>query len=97
MPNVIARGSEPCYRSIVPRYYFHASGPTRYVADTKGIELDNIQAAYDLAIQIIRDTMGDRLGFPEAGDWTIKIADQDSQTALTVPFVDALRPASEQN
>ena len=80
----------------MPRYYFNARGPTRYVADTKGIELNNIQAAYDLAIQIIRDTMGGRLGFPEASDWTIEIADQDSEPTLTVPFVDALRPASEQ-
>ena len=79
----------------MPRYYFNARGPTRYVADTKGIELDSIQAAYDVAIQIIRDTMGGRLGFPEASDWTIEITDLDSEATLTVPFVDAHRPASE--
>ena len=80
----------------MPLYFFNARGPTRYVADTKGIELDNMQAAYDVAIQIVHDITGGRLGFPEASDWTIEISDQDNEAILALSFVDAFKPASEQ-
>jgi hypothetical protein len=73
------------------RYYFHARGPNRRVPDGKGIDLDSIQAAHDLAIQIVRDITGGRHGFPTASAWTIEIADHNRQLILTMPFVDAFK------
>jgi hypothetical protein len=75
----------------MPRYYFHARGPNGRVPDVKGIDLDSIQAAHDLAIQIVRDITGSRLGFPTASTWTIEITDQDQQSIFTMPFVDAFK------
>jgi hypothetical protein len=73
------------------RYYFHARCPNRWVPDVKGINLDSVQAAHDLAIQIVRDITGGRHGFPIASGWTIEIADQEQQSILTMPFVDAFK------
>ena len=73
------------------RYYFHARGPNRWVPDVKGIDLASVQAAHDLAIQIVRDITGSRLGFPTASTWTIEITDQDQQSIFTMPFVDAFK------
>ena len=80
----------------MPHYFFHACGPSRRVPDTEGIELNDIQAAYDLAIQIVRDITGGRLGFPEASGWTIEVADRDSEITLAVPFVNAFKPTSSE-
>ncbi len=63
----------------------------------EGIELNDIQAAYDLAIQIVRDITGGRLGFPDACNWTIEIADQDSDATLAIPFVNAFKPTAHEH
>jgi hypothetical protein len=44
------------------RYFLHARGPNRYVADYKGLELPGIGAAYDIAVRTIRDVAIDPVG-----------------------------------
>ena len=73
----------------MPRYYVHVRGPRRYVTDHAGFELEDIQAAREIALQTVRDIDGDRQGSGYEAGWAVEIADEDGRVLLTVPFGDA--------
>ena len=73
----------------MPRYFFHARGPNRYVADYEGIVLTSVEAARETAIRIIRDTAAEAVEFAGGGDWTVLITDEEGQIVLTIPFSEA--------
>ena len=70
------------------RYYFHARGPNRYVADGTGFEVQSLQAAHDIAIQTIRDIADDPVQLRAHADWAMEVADEAGQTVLTIPFLE---------
>ena len=72
---------------IMTRYYFHARGPDRYIADIEGFEVPNVQAAYDIAVQTIRDIASDPIGFQTHADWAMEVTDDAGRTVFIVPFV----------
>ena len=66
----------------MPRYFFHLSSGSESALDSKGVELDNLAAAYLHARQMLHRI---RVNFPEAGDdWFIAISDQLGRKPLVV-------------
>jgi hypothetical protein len=82
------------YTGVMTRYYFHARGPRRYVADYEGFDLLDFQASYDIAVQTIRDIANDPVALQVHADWTMEVTDETGQTALTIPFSKAANQSS---
>jgi hypothetical protein len=81
----------------MPRYFFNARGPNRYVADYKGVDLDSIEAARDVARQTILDIASDPVELRRHEDWTMEVTNDGGRTILTMPFSEAAQePGSRQ-
>jgi hypothetical protein len=74
----------------MPRYYFHARGPNRYIPDYIGYELDDLSAAREFAFETIRDMASDPFYRGDYRRWTLYIADENGRTVLAMPFLVAL-------
>ena len=67
----------------MPRYYFNFLWSDDAATDTKGVELDGFDAAYDYACGLVRQV---RYRFPHAEeDWWIEIGDGISKPTTVVP------------
>jgi hypothetical protein len=70
----------------MPRFYFHISTIDDVFPDEVGVDLADLAAAHDCALQIMHKTM---LCDPEEQDWRgwmIKIADAKCRTCLTLLY-----------
>ena len=79
----------------MPRYFFHFVWPNDAVRDTKGVELEGLEAAYRHAIGLVHQV---RVRFSEAdNNWLIEISDETGGKPLvvlpsTVPAPSRRRP-----
>jgi hypothetical protein len=74
--------------TAMPRYHFHARGPTDFVPDLKGEELRDLEAAFEHAAQFAREI---KIGsvIPEHWDgWSVEIADASGNAIATVTLTD---------
>lgn len=72
------------------RLYFHAHNGLGDVRDEEGIELDDEQAAYPVALENIRSIVAEeaRGGLLDL-EGHIDVADSEGKLVLLVPFVEA--------
>ena len=82
------------YSAVVHHYYFNARGRDCSFADNNGVDLAHPQAAYDHAVQIIRDLASKPEELWSYADWTMEIVDETGRIVLTVLFLEARQPAS---
>jgi hypothetical protein len=67
----------------MPRYFFHFVWPGDAVRDTKGVELEGLEAAYRHAIGLVHQV---RARFSDADDdWLIEISDETGGKPLVNP------------
>jgi hypothetical protein len=66
----------------MPRYFFHFVWPDDAVRDTKGVELEGLEAAYRHAIGLVHQV---RVRFSDAdNNWLIEISDEAGRKPLVV-------------
>jgi len=66
----------------MPRYFFHFVWPDDAVRDKKGMELEDLRAAYGHAIGLVHQV---RVRVPDADDnWLIEISDEAGGKPLVV-------------
>jgi hypothetical protein len=66
----------------MPRYFFHFVWPNDAVRDTKGVELEGLEAAYRHAIGLVHQV---HVRFSEAdNNWLIEISDETGGKPLVV-------------
>jgi len=82
----------------MPRYFFHFVWPDDAVRDTKGVELEGLEAAYRHAIGLVHQV---RVRFSDANDdWLIEISDETGRKPLValpsiVPMFGRRRPTGQ--
>jgi len=79
----------------MPRYYFYARGPNRYMVDHVGYELSDLTEAREYAFETIRDMASDPLAsdpfhWGDYRHWAIHIKDEEGRTFVIIPFIMAL-------
>ena len=74
----------------MPRYYFHARGPNRYIPDHIGVELADIEDARAVAFETIRDMVSDPFHRGDYRHWIVNIRDEEGRTFITIPFLMAM-------
>ena len=66
----------------MPRYFFHFVWPNDAVRDTKGVELEGLEAAYRHAIGLVHQM---RVRFSDAdNNWLVEISDETGGKPLVV-------------
>ena len=66
----------------MPRYFFHFVWPNDAVRDTKGVELEGLEAAYRHAIGLVHQV---RVRFSDAdNNWLVEISDETGGKPLVV-------------
>ena len=74
----------------MPLYYFHTTNGRRFFRDLEGVELRDLRAARDYAVEDARDVIRQNpLGDHAWADWTFEITDECDRYLLTVPFSEA--------
>ena len=74
----------------MPRYYFDARSPNRYIPDRIGCELDDLAAAREVAFETIRDMASDPFHRGDYRHWAMHIKDEEGRTLVTIPFLLAM-------
>jgi hypothetical protein len=75
----------------MPRYFFHVKYKAKTIRDVEGMDLDDLDAAREEAMESVRQVRCDRLLFGELiEDESFVVADEQGQTVLTFPFKDAV-------
>ncbi len=74
----------------MPLYYFHITNGKRAFRDPEGVELSDLRAAHDYALEDARDLIRRHsFGHDALTDWTFEITDACGRYVLTVPFAEA--------
>ena len=77
----------------MPRYYFNARGPNRYMPDYHGLELSDLLTARAVALLAAAEVLDEETAsLPRHPDWRFEITDEAGRTILTIPFSQAARP-----
>jgi hypothetical protein len=75
----------------MPRYYFHVCGGDKVIEDLEGIDLPNIAAVQEEALQAAREIVaelviqGDRIN-----ERRFLVVDENGDTVLIMPFTSAI-------
>ena len=73
----------------MPVYYFTFTDGTRAIPDSEGVELPDVSAAYDYAIEDARFLVEKRmlgLGYKQWQRWRVEVTDDAGRQVLAVPF-----------
>ena len=79
-------------RAEMPRYFLHVTYGARTYRDHEGVELPDLEAAWDYAVSDARDLMCQNADdFQDPVGWEIQVCDQAGRELLALPFADAMR------
>jgi hypothetical protein len=80
----------------MPRFFFHVVDGVGIASDEDGLELENIAAARDVAVEGAHDILAAEIRYGRIDlSWRIDVADEGGAVVLTLPFSDAVRVASD--